>query len=68
MSEFLSMGGYAAYVWPSYGLTAVIMLVLLIASLRSLNSTEKTFKRLKAEVGPNRAKPEETPHGDEAKA
>jgi heme exporter protein D len=21
MSEFLAMGGYAAYVWPAYGLT-----------------------------------------------
>ena len=38
MAEFLSMGGYGAYVWPSYGLSAVIMLVLLIASLRSLKS------------------------------
>ena len=36
MSEFLAMGGYGAFVWPSYGLTAVIMVVLLIASLRGL--------------------------------
>ena len=66
MAEFLSMGGYGAYVWPSYGLSAVIMLVLLIASLRSLKSTEKTFQRLKAEVGPNRANTEESANGDEA--
>ncbi len=66
MAEFLSMGGYAAYVWPSYGLTAVIMLVLLIASLRSLKTTEKTFQRLKAEVGPNGRNAEESAHGDEA--
>ncbi|MCP4187871.1 MAG: heme exporter protein CcmD [Gammaproteobacteria bacterium] len=25
MSEFLNMGGYAAYVWPSYGLAAVVL-------------------------------------------
>jgi len=25
MSEFLNMGGYAAYVWPSYGLAAIIL-------------------------------------------
>ena len=66
MAEFLSMGGYAAYVWPSYGLSAVIMLVLLFASLRSLKSTEKTFQRLKAEVGPNGRTAEESANGDEA--
>jgi len=25
MSEFLNMGGYAAYVWPSFGITALLM-------------------------------------------
>lgn len=52
MSEFLAMGGYGAFVWPSYGLTAVIMVVLLIASLRGLKTTEAMFERLKAETGP----------------
>lgn len=25
MSHFLHMGGYAAYVWPSYGITLLIL-------------------------------------------
>jgi len=25
VSEFLSMGGYAIYVWPSYGLAALVL-------------------------------------------
>jgi len=25
MSEFLSMGGYAAFVWPAYGLTLIVL-------------------------------------------
>ncbi len=25
MIEFLNMGGYAAYVWPSFGVTALLM-------------------------------------------
>ena len=66
MSEFFAMGGYGAFVWPSYGLTAGIMVALLIASLRSLKSTESTFERLKAEVGPKNKNNEETPNGDEA--
>ncbi len=33
MSEFLHMGGYAAYVWPSYGLALVILVYNLIGPL-----------------------------------
>ena len=25
MSEFFHMGGYAMYVWPSYGLAAIVL-------------------------------------------
>jgi len=67
MSEFFSMGGYGAYVWPSYGMAALVMVVLLITSLRNLKSTETTFQRLKAEVGPAKANNnEEFSDGDEA--
>lgn len=34
MSEFLHMGGYAIYVWSSYGLTTIVLLGLLVLSLR----------------------------------
>ena len=27
LHEFLTMGGYAAYVWPAYGVAAVVLLV-----------------------------------------
>ena len=40
MSEFLAMGGYAAYVWPAYGLAAIILVGLLVASLRGLRARE----------------------------
>ena len=66
MQEFFSMGGYGAYVWSSYGLTAVVMLVLLVTSVRSLKSTEATFERLKQAVAPKENKKTETPNGDEA--
>jgi len=67
MADFFSMGGYGAYVWPSYGLCAVIMLALLIFSLRSLKTTEHTFERLKSETAPKiNSKNKETPDGDEA--
>lgn len=69
MQEFLSMGGYGAYVWPSYGLTAVVLVVLLVVSIRSLKSTEAEFERLKAALGRPDQKQEqktESVHGDEA--
>jgi len=41
MSEFFNMGGYAFYVWLSYGLTAVVMIAnVIIPKLR-----EKQVKR-----------------------
>ena len=41
MSEFFNMGGYAFYVWLSYGLTAVILIAnVIIPMLR-----EKQVKR-----------------------
>lgn len=32
MSEFLSMGGYGAYVWTAYGVTGLFLLLLLLWS------------------------------------
>jgi heme exporter protein D len=34
MSEFFEMGGYAVYVWPSFILTAVVLVWALIAPWR----------------------------------
>jgi len=66
MAEFFSMGGYGAYVWPSYVMTAVVMAVLLFTSLRSLKATEAAFDRLKGEADANKKKHQEASNGDEA--
>jgi len=66
MAEFFSMGGYGAYVWPSYVMTAVVMAVLLFTSLRSLKVTESAFDRLKGEADADKNKNQEAPNGDEA--
>ena len=49
VSAFLDMGGYAAFVWPSYAITAVVLVGMLVASLRWLRSTEAALAALKAE-------------------
>ncbi|EKO3950346.1 heme exporter protein CcmD [Vibrio fluvialis] len=34
MRDFWAMGGYAAYVWSSFGITFLSMLILWVASVR----------------------------------
>ena len=51
LSALLSMGGYGAYVWPSFGVAAVVLGALLIASLRSRNATAAELVALEAEAG-----------------
>jgi heme exporter protein D len=36
LQHFLDMGGYAVYVWPAYGLAAVVMIANVVLSLRRL--------------------------------
>ncbi len=54
VSAFLDMGGYAAFVWPSFAITAVVLVGMLVASLRWLRSTEAALDALKAERGAKR--------------
>jgi len=35
MSEFLRMGGYAAYVWPSFGLAILVLAWNVVAARRT---------------------------------
>ena len=38
------MGGYGGYVWPAYGLTAVVMVGFLISSLRGLRMARRALE------------------------
>ena len=44
----LHMGGYAAFVWPAYGLAAIGMIGILIATRRTLKAREREFETLKS--------------------
>ena len=46
MNEFLHMGGYAAYVWPAYGIATLVLLGLLVATWKGLRNAEATLKAL----------------------
>jgi heme exporter protein D len=43
MAEFLAMGGYAAFVWPAYALTAAVLGGLAVASWRKLKAAERAL-------------------------
>ena len=52
LESFLAMGGYGAFVWPAFGLTAALMLYFAVTSLRTLRQRERALQALEAEIGP----------------
>ena len=53
MATYFDMGGYAGFIWPSYGLAAIVMLALLVTTLRTLKARERQLKIMQ-ETLPNR--------------
>jgi len=43
--EFVTMGGYAAYVWPAYGIALVVLLVNALAPGRQQRRLLKEIRR-----------------------
>ncbi len=43
LRSFLAMGGYGAFVWPAFAVTALVMGWLLAASLRRLRGLERAL-------------------------
>lgn len=46
LSEFFQMGGYAFYVWSSYGVTALFMLVEVILVIRNKRTIMQRIARM----------------------
>ena len=42
------MGGYGGFVWPAFGVTALVMIWLLTTSLRRLRLIQRDLDRLQA--------------------
>jgi heme exporter protein D len=51
MSEFLNMGGYGAFVWPSYIITALVLGAVFISSRRLLKSRKRELDALQKSLG-----------------
>jgi heme exporter protein D len=50
LSTFLAMGGYARFVWPAYGLAAVVLLGLVAWTLGSYRRRQKELAQLQRET------------------
>jgi heme exporter protein D len=46
VARFLAMGGYAAYVWPAYGLTLAVLGALLWWSLGAYRRSQRRLEEL----------------------
>ena len=50
MTEFLDMGGYGAYVWSAYALTALVLVANVLAARVSERAAKRSLEgRLKRE-------------------
>lgn len=45
MTHFLEMGGYAAYVWPAYGLFVIVFAANIILPLRREKQVVRALRR-----------------------
>ncbi|VAW99606.1 Cytochrome c-type biogenesis protein CcmD, interacts with CcmCE [hydrothermal vent metagenome] len=54
LNEFLNMGGYAAYVWSSYGITAVVLIWQVIGPIiqrkQIIKKLARKLKRQKVNI------------------
>jgi heme exporter protein D len=48
LSDYLTMGGYAAFVWPAYGVAALVLIAFTIDSWRRVKRAETALRRLEA--------------------
>ena len=47
LATYFNMGGYAAFVWPGYGLAALAVIGMLVVSLRTLRAREREFAEMR---------------------
>lgn len=52
---FLSMGGYAGFIWSAYGITALAFIALYVSTVRSLRQTEAELSALEGEAESSQA-------------
>ena len=57
IADFLAMGGYAGFVWPAYGVAALVLVAMAISSVRRTRIAEAAVRALEDTQPPRRARP-----------
>jgi heme exporter protein D len=55
LAEFFAMGGYAGFIWPAYGIAALVLIGLLVVSLHQLRQARETLRRYASQPGSDRS-------------
>lgn len=53
MASFFAMGGYAAYVWPAYIISALVLTAVIAISLQGHARAKKSVRRLEEDSAEN---------------
>jgi len=49
MTEFWDMGGYGAFIWPSYGISALVLLGLVIGGIWRMRQVQSALAEFEQE-------------------
>ncbi len=55
LAEFFAMGGYAGFIWPAYGIAALVLIGLLAVSLQQLRQAREMLRRYDPQSGSDRS-------------
>lgn len=50
MHDYLLMGGYAGFIWPAYGVAALVLVAFALDSWRRAHQATMALRRLESEV------------------
>ena len=53
LAEYFAMGGYAAYVWPAYGVAALVLIALAIVAVRGYRARQALLTALREQQSEN---------------
>ena len=54
LADFFAMGGYAGFVWPAYGIAALVLVGLLGVSWHQLRQAREMLRRYDSQTGADR--------------
>jgi heme exporter protein D len=51
LADFFAMGGYAGFIWPAYGIAALVLIGLLAVSLHQLRGAREALRHYESHSG-----------------